>query len=588
MRTAPQRTRHVALGLLGRFLHPFQYTRTLNYFAPTTAFATDSMKQFSRVAAFSSIFTYCLAAFHIDHAHEIQAIGNKFYNVTDGNQFFVRGVAYQRTRRPGEIYDAAIETAYVDSLANPSLCLKDLEFLVELGINTVRVYQVDPRQNHDICMNAFSGHGIYVLVDLSEPQRSISQSSPSWDVDLYARYTAVIDNMQAYPNLLGFIAGNEVLNKVQNSDSAAFVKASVRDMKHYIRQKNYRRIPVGYASADDTLTRLDSAQYFVCSDDGSESGVVDFYALNMFEWCGYSSYATSGYKERTAEFSQSPVPVFFSEYGCNAVRPRPFTEIDSIYGPTMAQVWSGAVLYEFFQNENRFGLVDENAAGHMIKLEDFNIVKLRLLESVPRGVHRDSAPASFGYSQTCPKVSETWNASTVLPQTPDIGTCECLQASFSCVVTPYAHVNTLELLREVCLKTDCADVLANGATGVYGKYSHCSLPQRASYALNKYFHENHKKAEFCDFGKRAAMTTTFGSSGSVKTHTADGRTCDEILNPAPVKSSEYAEAIGEQILLEEEGGAKSAESFMNSAQGPANWGLAVVSVFFVSFIYLAT
>ncbi|GEQ68498.1 hypothetical protein JCM33374_g2166 [Metschnikowia sp. JCM 33374] len=538
-----------------------------------------------RIICVLSLFGLVFAAFRIEPAHEIEIIGNKFFNSSSGNQFFIRGVAYQRTRKPGEIYDAEIETSYVDSLANPSMCLKDLEFLKELGINTVRVYQVDPTKNHDVCMNAFSSHGIYVLVDLSEPQKSIIQTRPSWDVDLFKRYTDVVDSMHGFTNVLGFIAGNEVLNKVENSDSAAFVKASVRDVKNYIRDKKYRRIPVGYASADDTLTRLESANFFVCSDNNTESAVVDFYALNMFEWCGYSSYATSGYKERTIEFSQSPVPVFFSEYGCNAVRPRPFTEIDSIYGPIMSQVWSGAVLYEFFQNENRFGLVDENAVGHIIKLEDYNIVKLRLVESIPRSIHRDEMPGSYSFSLKCPAISSSWNSSHILPPTPDDGICDCLQASLSCVVAPYTRVNFHELIREVCSKTDCREIMTHGSTGVYGKYSGCSPMTRASYALNKYFIDNHKKPASCDFGNRAALTTSFGALGFRKTHIADGRTCEEILASAPDEMENKSESIApnpEEVM------STNVDHLKSAAQRPGMWDLLMVSVFIISFMYLAT
>ena len=36
----------------------------------------------------------------------------------------------------------------------------------ELGTNTLRVYHVDAKKNHDGCMKAFADAGIYVWVDL--------------------------------------------------------------------------------------------------------------------------------------------------------------------------------------------------------------------------------------------------------------------------------------------------------------------------------------------------------------------------------------------------------------------------------------
>ena len=64
-----------------------------------------------------------------------------------------------KTRQEGEIYDTTKEPHYIDPLANPFTCLRDLDYLKELGINLVRVYQIHPNANHDVCMNAFAEAG---------------------------------------------------------------------------------------------------------------------------------------------------------------------------------------------------------------------------------------------------------------------------------------------------------------------------------------------------------------------------------------------------------------------------------------------
>lgn len=194
--------------------------------------------------------------------------------------------------------------------------------------------------------------GIYVVLDLGEPKTSINRDSPEWNLGLYDRYTSVVDTFQKYNNVLGFFAGNEVSNAPNNTIASAFVKAAVRDVKAYIVQKKYRPIGVGYATNDDD-TRTELAHYFNC---GPQENAIDFWGYNIYSWCGQSSYTDSKYDVRTKEFSTYSVPAFFAEYGCNT-KTRVFSEVGALFGSEMTPVWSGGIVYMYFEEANKYGVL---------------------------------------------------------------------------------------------------------------------------------------------------------------------------------------------------------------------------------------
>jgi hypothetical protein len=164
-----------------------------------------------------------------------------------------------------------------------------------------------------------------------------------------------MDAFHSFDNVAGFFVGNEVLTVPANSPAAPFVKAAAHDMKSYRNSKGYRTIPVGYSAADIASLRPMLQNYLSCGPD--LSATIDFFSLNAYEWCGQNSYEQSGYAALTANVTSYNVPIFFSETGCIIPPPRTFGDQAAIFGPDMSPYWSGAIVYEWIQESNNYGIV---------------------------------------------------------------------------------------------------------------------------------------------------------------------------------------------------------------------------------------
>jgi hypothetical protein len=182
-----------------------------------------------------------------------------------------------------------------------------------------------------------------------------SQDNPRWNETQLNAFQAILDEFQQFNNTAGVFVGNEVLRTSAGSSATPYVLAAVRDIKAYRDAKGYRKIPVGYSAADIAELRPMLQNYLVCRPDESER--VEFFALNAYEWCGKSTFRDSGYVNLQNQAEGYPVPIFFSEVGCNTVRPRDFDDLNAILGSDMNGTWSGAMVYEWIQELNDYGLM---------------------------------------------------------------------------------------------------------------------------------------------------------------------------------------------------------------------------------------
>ncbi|KAJ2978367.1 hypothetical protein NUW58_g7519 [Xylaria curta] len=270
----------------------------------------------------------------------IEALGNKFFT-SEGNQFFIKGVAYQLVSD--------------DPLIDTDQCARDASLMGKLGVNTIRVYHVDPDANHDGCMDVFAKAGIYAMIDMDTFDTYILPNDPFWNQSQLNAYSKVMDAFHGYDNLLGLFVGNEIIAINNQSLAAPFIKSASRDLKAYRDSKGYRKIPVGYSATDIAELRPYLQDYLTCGGNSSEN--IDFYGINSYQWCDPSTYTTSGYSGLQEQAKDFPVPIFFSETGCNVPGPRLFEDQASIFGAEMSRYWSGSIIYEWIEETNHYGLI---------------------------------------------------------------------------------------------------------------------------------------------------------------------------------------------------------------------------------------
>lgn len=442
----------------------------------------------------------------------VEIVGNKFFYSNNGSQFFMRGIAYQQNNLNSS-------DSFIDPLADPETCKRDIPYLAAINTNVIRVYALNVTADHTECMEALQDAGIYIIADLSQPDESINRKDPQWTLDLFQRYTSVVDAFHNYTNVLGFFAGNEVTNDETNTDASAFVKAAIRDTKAYMKAKDYRSIPVGYSSNDHSGIRVALADYFACGDDDERA---DFFGINNYEWCGKSSFKSSGYETATEDYKDLGIPIFFSEYGCNEVTPRLFTEVEAIFGDDMTSVWSGGIVYMYFEEENNYGLVSI-VDGKVSTLDDYNNYKSEIQKISPSSAQASSESAGSTGVTSCPTSTSVWSAATNLPPTPDKDICDCMANSLKCVVSDKVDSDDYaDMYSYVCAKIDCGGISANGTTGKYGAYSPCSAKDKLSFVLNLYYEDQNENESAC----------SFDGSGSLKKSATTASSCSAYLKSA--------------------------------------------------------
>lgn len=357
--------------------------------------------------------------------------GSDFVNSVTGARFQIVGAAYQ----PGG------ESAYkpeskVDPLSDGERCLRDAALLQRIGVNTIRVYNLDPTINHDECASIFNIAGIYMAIDVNSPlpNESLDRGKPweSYNHDYLERTFKVVEAFKNYPNTLLFFSANEVINDMNSTITAPYIRAVTRDLKQYVKNHVNRPIPVGYSAADVRDVLVDTWSYLQCSltGDDTDDSISDLFALNSYSWCGHATFEEAQYDKLVEFFKDTSIPVFMSEYGCREIRPRVFDEVAALYSSKMTPTFSGGVVYEYTQEKNDFGLVILNTDGSVKLKVDYDNFQNQLSQLNFTALHSTTASADTVPFPKCSKSliksKDFPNDFSKIPSPPDDGLAELI------------------------------------------------------------------------------------------------------------------------------------------------------------------
>lgn len=296
--------------------------------------------------------------------------GKHFVDSSTGNRFQMKGVDYQ----PG---GSASYSGLADPLSNAKQCARDIFVMKTLGVNTVRVYTVNPALDHSECMTLLAAANMYLVLDVNSPLigESLNRYEPwtTYTPEYLQHVFEVVDEFSRYNNTLGFFIGNEIVNDLRSAQVApTYIRAVVRDVKDYIYRQCPRQIPVGYSAADDLKYRRELPHFLGC---GLKRTAIDFYGVNSYQWCGRQTLKTSGYDVLIHDYQNFDFPIFLSEFGCNDIKPRIFQEVEAIFSQPMNVVFDGGLAYEYSQEANDYGLVDILSNGDVLWRADFEALR---------------------------------------------------------------------------------------------------------------------------------------------------------------------------------------------------------------------
>ena len=310
--------------------------------------------------------------------------GKRFFNSVTGEYFPIKGIAYYPRPNNGSLATSNSVDFFTDEFQD--LWQADIASLQQLGVNTIRIYAVDPSKNHDNFMCALQEAGIYIIVgllaDCEDCGIGPNEAPSCYPNSLKQRGQWIINEFSKYSNMLLFCAGNEVTLYARDEQpeiNAACQKKFIRDMRSYVDTCSAitssilpRKVPIGMANWD--YQRVNQALYFNCRTDPNDSlETSEWYGLNTYVDCDTNATSIdqlTGWIALRQNFEDLnlAVPVVISEFGCRERFPtigqfeaqRTWLQVDALYTSAYVEQFAGGAVFEYSAEKQ---VVDTSTQG---------------------------------------------------------------------------------------------------------------------------------------------------------------------------------------------------------------------------------